>query len=108
MMEQRNQIEGQQEFTALCIRIKELVDQDEYEKSESLIKEAMGKYPHAPQPHNLIGLVQEAQGNHLIAMKHFRAAYALDPTYLPAQRNLEHFGTFCYEGKWAYGVLDEL
>ncbi len=34
----------------------------------------------------------EMQGNHLMAMKHFRVAWDLEPTYLPARQNLEVFG----------------
>ena len=29
-----------------------------------------------------------------VLRKHFRAAYALDPTYIPARQNLEVYGTF--------------
>lgn len=105
-MEQINKPEVQQELNALCVNIRQLVEHNEYEKSEALIREVIGKYPHAPEPHNLIGLVFEAQGNHLVAMKHFRAAYALDPTYLPARHNLDNFGTFFPSGKWAYDESD--
>jgi tetratricopeptide (TPR) repeat protein len=105
-MEQIIKLEVQQELNALCMNIRHFIEHKEYEKSEMLIKEFMGKYHHAPEPHNLLGLVLEAQGDHLTAMKHFRAAYALDPTYLPAQHNLDHFGTFFPRGKWAYDESD--
>lgn len=105
-MEQMTKLEVQQELAVLCIKIRQFIEHKEYDKSETLIKEIMGKYLHAPEPHNLLGLVLEAQGDHLAAMKHFRAAYALDPTYLPAQYNLDHFGTFFSSGKWAYDESD--
>lgn len=105
-MEQITKLEVQQELNGLCINIRQFIEHKEYEKSQSLIKKFMGKYPHAPEPHNLLGLLLEAQGEHLTAMKHFRAAYALNPTYLPAQQNLDYFGTFFSSGKWAYDEMD--
>lgn len=98
--------ETPQELAILCGTVKRLVEQQKYQESETLIKEAMERFPHAPEPHNLFGLLFEMQGDHLAAMKHFRAAYALDPTYLPARHNLDLFGSFYPTGKWAYDVSD--
>lgn len=42
-----------------------------------------------PEAFNLLGVLQEAEGDHLAAMKNFRVALDLDPTYLPAQQNLQ-------------------
>ncbi|MPN31218.1 hypothetical protein SDC9_178692 [bioreactor metagenome] len=39
-------------------------------------------------------------------MKHFRAAWALDPTYIPARQNLDCYGTFFSNGKCAYDESD--
>jgi DNA-binding NtrC family response regulator len=41
-----------------------------------------------PEAFNLLGVLQEAEGDHLSAMRNFRVALDLDPTYLPAQENL--------------------
>ena len=38
---------------------------------------------------NLLGGVSEARGNRLEAEKNYRVALALDPTYVPAQKNLD-------------------
>ena len=48
--------------------------------------------PHSAIPHNLMGILMEKENNHVLAMKHFRAAYALDPTYIPARYNMEQYG----------------
>ena len=40
----------------------------------------MAENPHGAVPHNLMGILLEKESNHVLAMKHFRAAYALDPT----------------------------
>lgn len=58
-MKPANPPEAQQELTALCNTIRKLVGQNEYQTGESLIEEAIGKYPHVPEPHNLLGLLYE-------------------------------------------------
>ncbi len=98
--------ESKKELNALCAVVRECTRAGEYQKCEALILDAMRKYPHAPEPHNLIGVLLEKEGDHLTAMKHFRAAWALDPTYLPARRNLESFGTFFSHGKYAFDESD--
>lgn len=105
-MEVKKVSDDTKDLKALCNTVKAFVDKGEYQKCESLIFEAMRKYPHAPEPHNLIGVLLEKQGEHLTAMKHFRAAWALDPTYLPARQNLDCYGTFFSSGKSAYDESD--
>ena len=51
----------------------------------------------APEPHNLLGILFEMESNNEAARKHYRAAYALDPTYSPASRNLERLVLFEWE-----------
>ncbi len=105
-MRQADMKENRKEMASLCRKIKALLEQNDYQASKEMIQDAMARHPHAPEPHNLFGLLLEAQGNHLAAMKHFRAAYALDPAYLPVRHNLECFGSFCPSGKWAYDESD--
>lgn len=90
----------------LCSSIKKLVLNKEYKKCEDILYKAMEEYPHAPHPHNLLGIVLEKTGNHILAMKHFRAAWALDPTYRPANHNLEIYGTFFNYGECAFAESD--
>ena len=52
------------------------------------IRQAMYFYPESPEPHHLLGLMRRAQGNRVQAMKHFRAALDLDPTFTPARQDL--------------------
>ena len=101
-MEQKELSEKTVELSKLCVTVRELISLQDYEKCESLIRSAMGKYLHAPELHNLIGILLEKEGDHLTAMKHFRAAWALDPTYIPARQNLDCYGTFYSSGKCAY------
>ncbi len=90
----------------LCVSVRKYTAERNYQKCVALICEAMGKYPHSPEPHNLFGIVLEKEGDHVEAMKHFRAAWALDPTYLPARQNLEYYGTFYCQGKCAFDEDD--
>ena len=41
----------------------------------------------SPQTHNLLGIIGEITGDLSLAGKHYRAAYALDPTFKSACRN---------------------
>ena len=62
--------------------------------SRSKIANAMILDMNAPEPHNLLGILCELILDDNTARKHYRAAYALDPTYKPACRNLERLCTF--------------
>ena len=90
-----------------CKAGKKLINKGKYEESRLLAADAMKNYPDAPEPHNIFGIVLEKQGNHASAMRHFRAAYALDPSYAPARQNLENFGTFEQNLGCAFGDLEE-
>lgn len=98
--------ESKKDLFALSNVVRDLICKREYQKCEFLIIDAMGKYPHAPEPHNLIGILLENRDGHLMAMKHFRAACALDPTYLPAMQNLDTYGTFFSTGRCAFNEND--
>lgn len=93
-------------LTILCEEVRHLIENKEYGVGEEKITEAMKEYPHAPQPHNLMGILLEKNGNHMKAMKHFRAAWALDPTYVPARRNMERFCNLYPEGSCAFDESD--
>jgi len=81
-----------QELAALTQQIKTLIQSGAQTEAYEKICDAIGQYPHRAEPHNLLGILLEKQGRHPEAMKHFRAAYALDMTYLPSKYNLEAYG----------------
>lgn len=81
-----------------CNDIKQMIAAHEYEKCETVIIRSMERYPHSAIPHNLYGILLEREHNHLLAMKHFRAAYALDPTYIPARYNMEQYRSISGRG----------
>lgn len=83
-----------EELTKYCYEVRELITMHRYKESESLIVELLSKYAHSAVPHNLYGILLEKENNHILAMKHFRAANALNPTYIPARYNLEQYGAW--------------
>ena len=58
-----------------------------------MVREVMGKYPDAAEPQSVQDTVGK-KGDHTGAMRHFRAAWALDPGYAPARKNLDRYGSF--------------
>lgn len=81
----------EKELHILNMIICTMVEDENYIEGEEKVREAMCLYSHSPIPHNLMGILLVKQKNHLLALKHFRAAYALDPTYLPARNNLDQY-----------------
>ena len=79
--------------TVMSININNLI------QAENYLKEAIIKDFSAPQTHNLFGIISEHKEEKLLAIRHYRAAYALDPAYKPARNNLERITTYhnsCY------------
>ena len=60
-------------------RCRQLMIQRKFEQCQKEIETAIAENPHCAIPHNLMGILLEKESNHVLAMKHFRAAYALDP-----------------------------
>ena len=69
-------------------KVKSLIEKDRSECQE-LVVQALVKYPHAPQPQNLLGILAEKQGDLALAMKHYRAAWSLSPNYRPSRKNID-------------------
>jgi Flp pilus assembly protein TadD len=95
-----------EELGELIASAKELIDRREFDACEALLSTAMFQSPHSAVPHNLMGLLLEHKRRHEDAMKHFRAANALDPAYGPSRWNLEGFSEFYRTRKEAYSVSD--
>lgn len=99
-------LQNETQLIELCELVRHQVEHKQYENCIELIVQAMLMYPHAPHPHNLLGIVLERQGDHAMAMNHFRAALALDATYQPARLNLSRFGSFFSVGTCAFNEND--
>lgn len=88
-----------EEYIASAIKA---LKEEDYILAEEQIKKAMNENPHSPVVHNLYGILEELLKEDNLAHKHYRAAIALDPAYIPAMRNLERISTFEERGRKAY------
>ena len=91
----------------LIAKSRKMMASHEYSKCEKLIRKAMEAYPDNAIPHNIMGILYESRGDHIGAMKHFRAAWALDPTYRPSLMNLDNFGKFFSDKTFIFDETDE-
>jgi Flp pilus assembly protein TadD len=93
-------------FTEAITQAVLALKKEDIETSRVKITGAMELDMDSPQPHNLLGILYEIAGNDDKARKHYRAAYALDPTYKPACRNLERLvaGVWTLKRDYDYGV----
>jgi len=80
-------------------RIASLLRNGNQKQAREEIASAMAAYVDAPEPHNLLGIYYEQESDLQAARKHYRAAYALDPTYKPCCRNLERITCFDFSTK---------
>jgi hypothetical protein len=77
--------ENKNDLDELCISARKFIDM-RIIKSAKACSAALWGIPHARSRTNLIGVLLEKMGDHFTAMKHFRAAWALDPlTYRQAK-----------------------
>jgi tetratricopeptide (TPR) repeat protein len=95
-----------EELHGLIEQARDMINRREFDACETLISTAMFQNPHSAVPHNLMGLLLEKKRRHEDAMKHFRAAYALDPSYGPSRWNLDAFAEFYKTRKEAYFAAD--
>ncbi|MCK8825046.1 response regulator [Fuchsiella alkaliacetigena] len=79
------------EFAKSCI------NQRQYDRAVETLREAISIDSSQPEPFNLLGVLLELDGKVKEAQKQYRAALALDPTYKPAQDNLERTSKFDYK-----------
>lgn len=77
-----------------CLKMKQLICSDQLQEAFQNIYDFIAKHPDSAIPHNLLGIIYEKKRNHVLAMKHFRVAWCLNPTYLPAQENMSNFSSF--------------
>ena len=70
------------------------VEEKDWDSCMELISRYMERYPNSAVPHNLLGIVLESQGHHPDAMRHFRAAWSLDPTFMPASQNIDAYSLY--------------
>ncbi|GAB6099296.1 hypothetical protein JCM16358_11750 [Halanaerocella petrolearia] len=75
---------------------KACINRQELDKGYEYLQEAVSLDTSKPEAFNLLGVVLELKDEVLEAQKKYRAALALDPSYDPAQQNLERTSQFNY------------
>lgn len=96
----------QEEVDSLIERVKSYIDDREFVEAYAEVANGMRLYPNLAVPHNLMGLIMEYTGNKMGAMKHYRAAFALDPSYTPARYNMERCGNLSPNYNFAFCERD--
>lgn len=100
IFDRENLEEGKLEtFKDLTEYAKKCILNEEYEKAECFLKIAVSKEVQSPETYNLLGVLAEAFTNISKAQKYYRAALAFDPSYIPAQMNLQRTAQFKYTKK---------
>lgn len=88
------QNDNKQELQELCNKVCVMIKNGQTDECLKIVEKAMSDYPDAPEPHNLYGVLIAGNGNTEEALKHFRAAWSLDPSYSPANKNIELLGNY--------------
>lgn len=79
--------------------IKEAINEiksNKYDLARKYLYAAMIENDHSAEVYNLLGVISEYRGDVSMACKYYRASYVFDPTYKPADRNLEKLTSFFY------------
>ena len=67
------------------------------QKCEEKILEVLSRYPDAPQPQNLLGILAEYKNDKILAMKHY---------YSPSSANISRLAEFDYQRQYYFHVKD--
>jgi DNA-binding NtrC family response regulator len=65
------------------------IEEGDWRAASEHLKNAIASAPGRPQAFNLLGAVEESERHIDVALKYYRTAYNLEPTYRPAGRNIE-------------------
>lgn len=68
-----------------------------FDRAVELLQEATSLNTEKPEPFNLLGVIYELKSDHPRAMKMYRTALSLDPTYKPADDNLQRASEMGFE-----------
>lgn len=68
---------------------KRCIGEREFDSAQEHVRQAIATDSTKPEALNLLGALIELRGDWLEALKQYRAALALDPTYKPADENVE-------------------
>ncbi len=78
---------------------KKCINNQKLDKGYEYLQKAISMDTSKPEAFNLIGVILEYKNKPSEAQKQYRAALAIDPSYKPAQENLERTSQFKYSKK---------
>jgi tetratricopeptide (TPR) repeat protein len=94
---------GAEDYPTLFELTKRSIADRDFREARALAGRTIASDPGKPDAYNLLGALLEIEGNWLEAQKFYRAALAIDPTFKPAQANLERTSSFRKLGKVDFG-----
>lgn len=95
-------------FTDFFNFAKSFINKRDFKKAVEYLEKAISMDSSKPEPYNLLGVIYEMEGEMDKARKMYRAALAIDPSYKPADENLERVIQFNYSpGEYNLGDEDD-
>lgn len=83
-----------QDYETLILRAKAAINERNFDLAETLLKQSVNMVEENAEPYNLLGVLAEMRGKSSRAMKMYRAALDINPSYKPAQDNIERASDF--------------
>ena len=77
------------DYRTLIEICKRAIQDGRFEEAGEVARRAIARDPAQPEAYNLFGAILEIRGDSQEALKFYRAALDIDPTYQPARANLE-------------------
>jgi len=92
------------DYPTLIELAKKCIADHRFDAAGAHVRKAVAIDPSRPEAFNLLGAIQEILGAHPSeALKNYHAALSLDPSYIPARKNIERIAG---ENKYRRGKID--
>jgi DNA-binding response OmpR family regulator len=92
------------DYPTLIELAKKCIADHRFDAAGAHVRKAVAIDPSRPEAFNLLGAIQEILGAHPSeALKNYHAALSLDPSYVPARKNIERIAG---ENKYRRGKID--
>jgi len=91
------------DYNSRIARTIELIHNESRDEALQLARRALYENPHRPEAYNLMGVLNELKRNLSDAQKFYRTALEIDPSYAPAQNNLDRTCSQTGRGKIVFG-----
>ena len=96
------------DYRSLIELAKRHISDRSFSISREIVRKAIAADPAQPEAYNLLGVLLEIKHDWLKAQKFYRAALEIDPTFKPAQANLERTTSWYKFGKIDLGPEMEI